>query len=349
MTIRIKQEMRTVPLIRWVQYVLFWGISFVILSRYFAYQNEVSSIDLVYTALFHISILFCVAANSFWLIPQFLAEKRYVSYATLLVLTLITGTWINIYTFTYLADWFFSSLYFISYLNWTDIIQFLIVYVGITTLLQLSRSWFTEAEIKQELAEAKKEQAEIELKALRAQLNPHFLFNSLNHIYSLAVQQSPKTAPAVLQLSDLLRYVIKNMNNQEVNLSQELEYIKEYVDLNKQRVRHPERIQMSVNSFEGDYNIAPLLLITFIENCFKHGSVKNADDKITIEINVDEDELRLKTQNPLDINRELPKESNGLGLENAKRRLKLLYPDRHNLEIINDGSTYTTNLTITLQ
>ncbi|MDZ7714845.1 MAG: histidine kinase [Balneolaceae bacterium] len=345
----IKQKIRAVPFKRWLQYVLFWGISVLILSRYFAYQNEVSSIDVIYTILFHISLLCVVCINSFFLIPGFLAKQKYIIYAIFLIITLVVGTWINIYTFRYLADWLFPGFYFISYLNWTNIIQFLIVYVGITTLLQLSRSWFRESEIKQELAEAKKEQAEVELKALRAQLNPHFLFNSLNHIYSLAVQQSPKTAPAILQLSDLLRYAIRNMNNKKVELSKEIDYIKKYVNLYKSRVKHPERINLTISESDNSFEIAPLLLIVFIENCFKHGSVKNEEEEISIEVTITEGSLVLCTRNHVDVNRELPSESTGIGLENAQKRLKLLYPDKHTLEVQSDDLTYTTNLTIELQ
>lgn len=338
---------RYVPF-KWVQYVVFWLISFIILSRYFAYQNEVSAIDLIYTGLFHISLIFSVFVNSFVLIPRWLANRKYLFYGLSLIILLLISTWINIYTFRYLTDWIFPGYYFISYLMWTDIIQYIIVYLGITTLLQLSGSWFREAEIKQKLAEAKKEQAEYKLKALRAQINPHFLFNSLNHIYSLSVQQSPKTSAAILQLSDLLRYAIQNTDNTKVALSKELEYLHAFIELYKSRVQYPERIRFTITNSPQGLQIAPLLLIVFIENCFKHGSIKHEEEYIDISITIKGAQLILETQNVIANHGELPVDSNGMGLENAKKRLELLYPGQHQLETKEDAGSYITKLVINL-
>lgn len=334
---------------RWIQYLAFWSVSFFILARYFSYDGTVQRIDLIYTALFHISLVFCVCVNSFWLIPRYFARRRYGAYSILLLFTIIAGTGLNIYTFRYLADWIFPDYYFISYYTWTDIIQFIMVYMGITTLLQLSRSWFREAEIKQQLAEIKQEQTEVELKALRAQINPHFLFNSLNHIYALAKRQAPETASAVLKLSDLLRYTIRNLNKPKVPLTKELNYIRQYVELYKSRVHHPERIQLHIHTdFDPGLTIPPLLLIVFIENCFKHGSIKKKGEKMIVSISFEKSTLILKTENTVDEQRQLPEESGGLGLDNVKRRLNLLYSNRHRLAIENKNGIFTINLTLEL-
>jgi len=350
MSSSIRITFKELPLLQWGQYLLFWSLSFFILSRYFAYQNEVSRIDVIYTFLFHLSILGAVIINSFFLVPKFLAKKRYVLYGLLFIITLLAGTWLNILTFRYLADWLFPGYYFISYYGWFEISQFILTYLVITTLLQLSGGWFREAEIKQKLAETEQARTEIELKALKAQINPHFLFNSLNHVYSLAVKQSPKTAPAILQLSDLLRYTIRNISETEAPLEQEIEYIKAYIDLFKNRVKHPERIHFHLQGDSNNMKIAPLLLLTFIENCFKHGSVKKEDEKIDILINMNGSKLSLRTENSIEdhSNTELPEESSGLGLENARKRLKLLYPDRHSLDITTEQNLFKLNLTLNL-
>lgn len=338
------------PPVRWGQYILFWGLSFFILSRYFAYQNEVSRIDLIYTFLFHISILAAVLINSFYLIPKYLAKQNYFRFGALFIVTLITGTALNIITFRYLADWLFPDYYFISYYGWFEIAQFIATYLIVTTLLQLSGSWFREAEIKQKLAETEQARTETELRALKAQINPHFLFNSLNHVYSLAVKQSPKTAPAILKLSDLLRYTIRNINESTVALEQEIGYINTYIELFKNRVKHPERIDFRQKGDTNNLSIAPLLLLTFVENCFKHGSISEEGEKIIISIDVSGNTLSLHTENNIakkDAS-DLPEEASGLGLENANKRLQLLYPGRHQLDINTDENLFKLSLTIEL-
>lgn len=333
---------------RYIQYILFWAVSYYILVRYFSLDNGVNKIDVIYTGLFLISIWVGVIVNSFLLIPHFLARKKYAAYGTLLLLLLSATTWLNIATFTYLANWLFPDYFFISYYGWQEIIQFIIIFVGVTTLLQLSRGWFEQAEMKQEIAELKQENTEAELKTLRAQMNPHFLFNSLNHIYALAIQDSPKTGSAVLELSELLRYNIGNKDRQKVRLDDEIKYIQKYIELYKSRVHHPERIELEINNPDADLLISPLLLIVFIENCFKHGSIKKPGEKIDIAIRVDDDTLSLKTQNWIGESNELPNFSSGTGYKNVRRRLELLYPDKHTLIVTNDGLLFRTELSINL-
>lgn len=346
----ISKAIRELPLLRWGQYLLFWGLSFFILSRYFAYQNEISRIDIIYTFLFHISILAAVIVNSFYLIPRYLAEQKFLLYGLLFIAILIAATILNIITFRYLADWLFPDYYFISYFGWIEIVQFIATYLAITSLLQLSGSWFREAEIKQKLAETEQARTETELRALKAQINPHFLFNSINHVYSLAVKQSPKTAPAILKLSDLLRYTIRNVNETKVALEQEIEYLKTYTELYKNRVKHPERIKLIIQGPSDNLKIAPLLLLTFVENCFKHGSLTEEDDEMVISIEISGDTLTLQTENNIANHdpMELPEESSGLGLENARKRLQLLYPEHHHLNINKANNHFSLSLTIDL-
>ncbi|MDZ7774042.1 MAG: histidine kinase [Balneolaceae bacterium] len=329
----IASSLRTALTHRWAQYLYFWAFSFLVLSRYFAYDGTVGEIDLIYTALFHLSLAFCVCVNSYLLIPVYFARRNYLLYMVLAATLMVVSTWVNIATFRWLADWIFPGYYFISYYEWYDIIQFMVAYTAITTLLQLSRGWFREAEVRQELAEVERRRVQTELKALKSQINPHFLFNSLNHIYAMAVQRSPETAPAVLQLSDLLRYTIRNMNRETVPLEGEIAYLEQYVELYRSRIHHPDRVSFTVEGDPGEHDVAPLLLIVFVENCFKHGSVSREGDRIEITLDIRDGRLRLETRNSVEGERELPEEEGGLGLENARRRLQLLYPQRHRLEM----------------
>ncbi|WP_138429748.1 sensor histidine kinase [Fodinibius saliphilus] len=332
----------------WVQYFLFWMLCYFVLTKHFSYDGTIKKIDLIYTGLFMLSIWGAVIINSFALIPRLLAHKRNVGYLGLITLTMLGATWFNILTYEYLSDWLFPDYYFISYFEWYQILQYILAFTGITTLLQLSRSWFREAEMQQSLAEIKEEKIATELKALRAQINPHFLFNSLNHIYALAVKKSSQTAPAVLQLSELLRYAIQRMNHEKVPLEEEIEYLEKFVALYKSRTHHPERVHFSVTGSPKNLTIAPLLLVVFVENCFKHGSTPLKNDSIDISLSIEEQKLRLQTKNRISQDHELPKISNGLGLENVRRRLVLLYENKYNLDIKRNDRFFEVDLELEL-
>ncbi len=334
---------------RTLQYLVFWLVSFLFLLNFFTKGYEISFIDVVYTLLFHISLVFAVSLNSFVLIPGYLAKGKYWKFGFLLFALLFVAIWLNIFTFRYLSNWIFPGYYFISYYEWWQLLQFMFIYVGITSLLEFSKSWFREMQIQQEMAELEQEKIQTELKALRSQINPHFLFNSLNHIYALAVSQSGQTAKAVLQLSDLLRYAIRHMNKDKVPLKKEIEYLSEYVEWHKSRTDHSDRIHFTHPKTSNSLTITPMLLVVFIENCFKHGRISKPNDKIIITLSLKDSELKLTTENMVESNRKLPVENSGLGLENVRRRLNLLYENKHSLDIRQSDNMYRVSLTIDLE
>lgn len=253
---------------RTVQYLVFWLISFLFLVNYFTRGYEIALVDVVYTLLFHISLVFVVSVNSFLLIPRYMARGKYLVYGSLVIAPIIAAIGLNIFTFRYLSNWIFPGYYFVSYYTWWELLEFMVIYIGLTSMLEFSKSWFREMEVRRELAEMEQEKIQTELKALRSQVNPHFLFNSLNHIYSLAVKQSKDTAGSVLQLSELLRYAIKNMDMDLVPLKDELEYISTFVEWHKSRTGNGERIRFTCPTVRDDLKIAPLLLIAFVEKSF---------------------------------------------------------------------------------
>ncbi|HKI46269.1 MAG TPA: histidine kinase [Balneolales bacterium] len=334
---------------RGVQYAIFWLVSFLFLVNYFTQGYDIGLIDIVYTLLFHISLVFAVSINSFYLLPNYLAHEKYYKYSILLSGLIIISMWLNIFTFQYLSDWIFPGYYFVSYYEWWELLEFLIIYVGLTSMLEFSKSWFREMQVRREMAELEQERVQTELKALRSQINPHFLFNSLNHIYALSVRQSVQTSKAVLQLSELLRYAIDHMDRDRVPLRKELEYVTQFIEWHKARIDHPERIAFTCAETPDKLQIAPLLLVVFVENCFKHGRLSRIDDRIIISVSLTDSTLKLITENSTDPDRELPAESTGLGLENVRRRLNLLYDERHHLDIQNTINRYRVSLTIELE
>lgn len=193
------------------------------------------------------------------------------------------------------------------------------------------------------------EQAKLyaELDQLKSQIHPHFLFNTLNSIYALAVRKNNRTAEAIVQLSEFLRYVIRDAQDEVVLLDKELDYIQNYLDLQKSRLRESVVIQYELTGDPGELSIAPLILFSFVENAFKHGVNPDEDSRIDLRIHIDVDQIRLKAHNQK-VNRTEPDTNGGIGVINARKRLALLYPDKHQLSILDREKEYIVDLSIQL-
>lgn len=178
------------------------------------------------------------------------------------------------------------------------------------------------------------EQREARIQFLRAQMNPHFLFNTLNNIYSLAVVRSEKTAPLVLRLSGLLRYVIYDAQQEKVALAKEVTMLEEYIELYELQYEQPKNIVFNYQLPRNGCLIEPLLLIPLAENCFKHSDLaENEKGFVYLELLVKEDRLIFHTDNSYNPLQRQKDEQGGVGLENIRRRLALQYPNRHQLTI----------------
>lgn len=203
--------------------------------------------------------------------------------------------------------------------------------------------------INDRLRETEREKIQTELSYLKAQINPHFLFNTLNSIYSLAIEQSVHTPDAIIELSSFLRYITKETQEERVALSKELEYIGHYVALQRLRLVDTVRLTFTTTGNIRGQHIAPLILISFIENAFKYGVNPQEDSVITIEISVQENELHCRVFNKkVHVTQRLQTAGSGIGLTNTKTRLKLLYPDQHRLIISDKPDDFTVDLFLTL-
>jgi LytS/YehU family sensor histidine kinase len=197
---------------------------------------------------------------------------------------------------------------------------------------------------------ANRDKARNELSALKAQINPHFLFNNLNTIYSMAVQNDSKTKDVILQLSDFLRYVLYDTTSETISLEKEVEIIRTYVELQKARI-NPEITQVFL-TVEGDFGnqqIAPLLLLPLAENCFKHGT-GSSTGTIGIHIKLQGKELFFTTENNIARREKNGEgEQGGIGINNVEKRLNLLYPHRHQLHFEANEGVFTLELRIELK
>ncbi|RYZ56510.1 MAG: histidine kinase [Chitinophagaceae bacterium] len=186
---------------------------------------------------------------------------------------------------------------------------------------------------------------EAELQFLRSQINPHFLFNTLNNIYSLVYEQSPKAPEAVLKLAELMRYLLYEQK-EKVPLSREWQYVQNFIEL--QRMRFPQELPLQVKT-EGDvekHEIVPHVLIGFVENAFKHGDFKDPSMPLRITLACNGSTVRFETENK--IGRLQKDASGGVGLDNIRRRLALLYPEQHSLQIFRKDDLYHSQLILNI-
>lgn len=212
-------------------------------------------------------------------------------------------------------------------------------FVVVSSLLKFAIDWFGNERVQRSLESEKKE---MELQFLKSQLNPHFLFNSLNNIYSLAYQKSDKTADAILKLSEIMRYMIYESNDSWVSLSKEVEYVQSFIELQKLRFKDGAAVELTLNGEIDNQHIVPLILISFVENAFKHGVANDPKDPIRINIIANQKILHFSITNKK--NKHNKDQMGGVGLNNVERRLQLLYPERYKLNIVNSATHYTSEL-----
>ncbi len=195
------------------------------------------------------------------------------------------------------------------------------------------------------LRQVENENLQAELQQLKAQIHPHFLFNTLNSIYSLAIRKDDRTADTIVKLSEFMRYMIRDAHLDRVSLQKELDYLRNYIDLQQARLRDSVTIDVLIEGDVRGKQIAPLLLFTFIENAFKYGVNPDVDSIIRVSVTIEDAALRLHVFN-LKVLTSALDNSTGIGLKNARERLNLLYPNRHTLRIDDTPAHFTVDLTI---
>ena len=332
---------------RTVQHLLFWTLSYYLLFLIFNSNDKYIVTDLIYTFLFHLSLVGVVYLNLRWLLPRFFRSKQYLAYALGFGLVLGLGAVLNHLTFQYLSDWIFPGYYFISYYEWQHILQFVASYMVLSSLLHLSRSWFVLNEKDKAINRLEREKLDAELQSLKAQVNPHFLFNNLNNLYALSLDQDARLPNYLLGLSENLRYMLYECGGKLVPLSRELIFLSRYVDLQKLRAPKRAEISFEIEGEPGDRSIAPLLFIPFVENAFKFGlKGRNENAYARIHFLLEADRLVFTTRNSKGMPDHTPQDSGGIGIKNTRQRLALLYPHRHKLVIEDEAAEFIVHLEI---
>ncbi|WP_259068363.1 sensor histidine kinase [Mucilaginibacter sp. X4EP1] len=331
---------------------IFWHIFFwIVLISFFlvvARNNEkFTTEDLLVIFLLYPTInISLFYLNYLLFIPLFFDKKRYSFYVVSVVISIVVYGFIKygvalIFKDIVLTRMKGETVSFGSYFLSTVFTS--LIFLFLSAVLKFIIDWFLNERIQRDL---ENQRLTAELAFLKSQINPHFLFNSLNSIYSLAYQRSETTPEAILKLSEIMRYMLYECNDNKVDLEKELQYLQNYIDLQKIRFGNKAYIDYKVEGKVEHQQIVPLLLIAFIENAFKHGVANNALTPIRLLIDVEDSHLHFYMQNKKHRNNR--DEVGGIGLNNVKRRLDLLYPGKYNLDVRDETDTYTVELSLVL-
>lgn len=295
--------------------------------------------NLIAFIIFYIALHHCLKKNKLWtfivLIASFLVFYFFYKKASYLLISHLD----------FLSDKIRSDAlkwYHLKRLGYT-INYIMMQFFGVSFLAYFIHS----AKQNEQLKALKEQQLISELTYLKSQLQPHFFFNTLNNIYSLALKQDKGTAPLVAKLAEMMRYILYKADQELVALQDEINFISNYVEVEHIRYRTAITINFEVQGIDTGNEISPLLLLPFIENAFKHG-VQEEEKNGFVEIVICkmEDELTLEVKNSIAKTKE---RSGGIVLANVKKRLSILYPDKHNLEIQNNGETFEVSLTLKIK
>ncbi len=227
---------------------------------------------------------------------------------------------------------------------WFNSLRLTIIYGIYSLLIKLAIGWYEAQKLKTGLM-LEKQAGELAL--LRSQINPHFLFNTLNNIYSLVYKKSEDAPEAVMRMSAIMRYMLYDATTDQVLLEKEVEYLKSFIELEKLRIRHADFVELTVSGNMEGRTIAPMLLIPFVENAFKHSSRSVATPGIRINLEVSSVKIRFEVTNYIRKNTLASRDqAGGIGLANIRRRLNLLYPGQHELVTTADEETFHALLTL---
>ncbi len=335
---------------RVLRHVVFWIVHIIVFSFIFksTVSNSLGKVFLVSFIWVPGYILYTYPVM-YWLLPQYLLKGKNVQFTYIILLWGIGG-WF--YNYLYRSFILFPLESYIhaelmnkknlwgagSYLTMTTML-------GIASMIVLFKYWVKK---QQEWMQAEKEKVTAELQLLKAQLHPHFLFNTLNNIYSFSLENSSKTPELILKLSSLLSYMLYDCKVEQVLLEKELEVMKNYIDLEKERYGNKIEISVNIDGDIKDKYIAPLLLLPFLENAFKHGTSDQLEKPwLSLDLSVKKYTMKCKIVNSKKNNVLLNEK--GIGVQNVKKRLAFLYPDKYELKIIDEEDFFVVSLQLELK
>jgi hypothetical protein len=362
MMTRILQQVKVdhIPKVSFIkvgQHLLFWVVSYLFFILFFGRANRDYQATIIFASLlFPLAIITSYFLN-YYLIPRFLFQGKHWRFVLFLFYTFVFTLWcelmISMFVLIIVSDFQFYKLDPTS----IDIVFLLVglyfIILAFIAIEQVKRAF----EIKKEITRLEKRQLETdlklresELKLLRAQIHPHFLFNTLNNLYGLTLEKSDLAPELVLKLSDLMDYMLYKCNQPKVSLKSELDHLKNYIEIEKIRYGKKLTLELEEKGSPDQLEIAPMLLLAFFENAFKHGVSKSIQNPlVSIQIIIEGHQLQLHIENSRNSNAYHAEDyTKGIGLKNVQKRLKLIYPDKHQLEINPKEDTFEIELQLEL-
>lgn len=330
---------------RWFWHAFFWGFVLGLYTLFFGHQKADYYPTFLFVCLLLPITILTLYFLIYFLIPHFLFQKKYKLFALLLAYTLVVSVWLEFWmmflAFVLIGNYQVENMTPAS----LDIVflmvgLYMVVCMGIA--IKLFKHWYEAQQKNQQITEAKLQTElrlkEAELKLLKAQIHPHFLFNTLNSLYGLTLEKSELAPEVVIQLADLLDYLLYRCNTPYVMLEDEWKHITTFMSLEKLRYGERLEIQKDMQGNMEGKKIAPMLLLPFVENCFKHGVSRHTKECwIQLFLKIEQDRMYLKVSNSQPTNQPKSEQdyTEGIGLSNVKKRLELLYAGRYEL-MIND-------------
>ena len=329
----------------WLLHALFWILVFA-MSMLAGTGNSTSLMEIARKLINLAFYMIVVYFNLGYLIPRFLSQKNFMTYCLLLLVTVAVLTPIEVLLLYITYEEVEPREFLIMNQHFIFLLLFMIA--GGSTVIKIISDWQRHQRDRKDL-ETQRMQSEI--KFLKSQINPHFLFNTLNSLYALTLKKSDKAPEIVIKLSEMMRYMLYECNERRVPLQKEVNYIENYLAMEKLRQSGQADIQFKVEGQITDQTIAPLIFIPFLENSFKHGLNHHINEGyVHVVMKVLDEKLLLRIINSKPNHTTLPSErqNGGIGLANVQRRLSLLYPNQYKLDIEESDAAHIVELSLDL-
>lgn len=310
---------------------------------FYAYDRNTSEIP-AYTYAFFFTYAVAAFFINYYLLGKYLYSKKYRQFAV--------GVLLTVAAIILAEELILEPIYFpdTRAQSFPGLVRTLIPIIPVITILVGFKFGWDALAKQNEVENLRLAAKESELGFLKSQINPHFLFNNLNNLYAYAIENSPKTPEIILELSAVLRYMLYDCQGKYVPLRKELQHLENFVKLSSMQIEDRGSVAYDMPEIEGSYQIAPLILVVFIENAFKHSTASQSGE-IHIQLGVAVDSagvLKFNCRNTYRTQSNTTSLSKGIGLENVRKRLELLYPNQHQLEIKQDDNSYEVNLQLQL-
>lgn len=331
-------------------HLLFWICVWIFFRYFFEYSSNNGVYGFWFSSLLLPVTLITTYFINYFLIPKYLLQKKYFkftlySFYTFIVTADIIGL-IIVFYFLYLSNLSVANMPFMSR-QFVFVLVIVYLVIGLVSFVSLLNHNFKtlskNKELQNKILETQLQIKNQELHFLKKQIHPHFLFNTLNTIYGFALKQSKDTPEIILKLSNLLDYILYQVNKPKVSLKEEVLHIQEYIELEKIRFQDTLEVKFKSDIIDDNIQVAPMLLIPFVENAFKHGTIINGFLTIEVEIYLKNNQLNFSIKNTI-LNEEKKDNENRIGLENIQKRLQLLYEDNYQLKIKKKDNWFVVNL-----